>query len=159
MADLLALATTVLTLALVGITFWYAWQTQQMVREMAQARSAAVRPALRLDFGLLPEESVFLVLENVGVGPALQVSVVLEIKGFTTSYEPDRLDLPLVRPGERFDFLYPTWGGAELMSLENVASVPVSIVMTGNCIDVSGRQHSVHDELSFADAMNRVPRL
>ncbi len=159
MTELLALATTALTFALVCVTIWYAWQTQQMVREMASARAAAVRPALRLDYGVLPEGLVFLVLENVGVGPAVQVSVQLEIRGFTSSHEPDSLKVPLVRSGENIVLHYPAWGDHDLMSLDNLASVPATIRMTGECLDLDGQRHHVLDELSFAAPQDRIPRL
>jgi hypothetical protein len=157
--EFLAFATTALTFALVCVTIWYAWQTQQMVREMASARAATVRPALRLDYGVLPEGLAFLVLENVGVGPAVQVSVGLEVKGFTTSHEPDSLKVPLLRSGENIVLHYPAWGDRDLMSLDNLASVPATIRMSGDCLDLDGARHSVSDELSFAAPQDRIPRL
>jgi len=158
-ANYLALATTALTFALVCVTIWYAWQTQQMVREMASARAAAVKPAPRLDYGVLPEGLVFLVLENVGVGPAVQLSVALEVRGFAGSHEPDRLKVPLLRSGENIILRYPAWGGKDLISLDNLASVPATISMTGECLDLDGQRHQVSDELDFAASQDRIPRL
>jgi hypothetical protein len=39
MRQALANARLVSSLVLVGVTIWYAWQTQQMVREMRNARA------------------------------------------------------------------------------------------------------------------------
>lgn len=159
MTEFLAIATAALSLALVCVTIWYAWQTQQMVREMASSRAAAIRPALRLDFGVIDGSHAFLVLENVGVGPAMQVSVTLEIKGFAGTPTSDPLSLPLIRPGDRRDLFYPAWGGKDLMTLETLASVPARITLAGECCDLDGRVHTVSDVLDFSTALDRIEPL
>jgi hypothetical protein len=87
------------------------------------------------------------------------LSVALEVTGFAGSHEPDQLKVPLLRSGENIVLHYPAWGGKDLISLDNLASVPATIKMTGECLDLGGQRHQVSDELSFAASQDRIPRL
>ncbi len=61
----------VLTLVLVAITGFYAWQNRRMVDEMRASRRQAVAPQFVLDLNLAGPQAVFLDVHNAGSGPAL----------------------------------------------------------------------------------------
>ena len=45
-----ALANVLLVCILVGVTAWYAWQTQRMAKEMREQRMDAIRPVIDIHF-------------------------------------------------------------------------------------------------------------
>lgn len=66
-----------LTLGLVVITGYYAWQNRQMVGEMRLAREASARPHLALCFEPLGPMNVIVGLVNLGPGAALSIDLTI----------------------------------------------------------------------------------
>src|SRR5467141_3361899 len=77
-------ATELLTLGLVAITAYYAWQTRRMVGEMRKAREMQVSPRLVLTLGpRVPgagSSGDYLYVENVGPGIALEVDIEIALE-------------------------------------------------------------------------------
>ena len=73
-----------LTVALVAITAYYAWQTRRTVVEMRKAREMQVSPMLVLTLGPRVSGAVasgdYLYIENVGPGIALEVDVEIDLE-------------------------------------------------------------------------------
>ena len=70
------------TIALVGVTIYYAWVTRRMLEENRRARLDAQKPQIAIYAGERYErlgrgdeaQSIFLCVENMGTGPAFDVN-------------------------------------------------------------------------------------
>ncbi|MGE3138154.1 MAG: hypothetical protein AB7I08_08545 [Thermoleophilia bacterium] len=60
-----------LTLVLVAITGFYAWQNWRMAEEMRASRRQAMMPRFVLDLDVVGPHAVFLSVQNAGLGAAL----------------------------------------------------------------------------------------
>jgi hypothetical protein len=63
----------ILTLVLVAVTAYYAWQTRRTVVEMRKARASAVLPRVMITIKALGAQIGWPQITNVGVGPAIDV--------------------------------------------------------------------------------------
>jgi hypothetical protein len=144
----MALSTLLLTFALVAITGYYAWQTQQMVKEMRRSRELGVLPRITLDLGYLGPVYVTPVIRNVGAGPALNADLTVTFE----PADPDN-DAPVVRelrrnviaPGEQFRLMPPDDGPGRVMPTQKLAATYVRIRATGTMADSLGQQHQVDE--------------
>jgi hypothetical protein len=73
-------ALEILTGALALITAYYAWQTHRIVREMRATRAAQVLPHLVTRIRHYPGGGGVLRILNAGLGPALNVDVVITLE-------------------------------------------------------------------------------
>jgi len=64
-----------LTLVLIAVTAYYAFQNRRMVKEMERTRELSLLPRLALEFHRLGSATVTLSICNVGPGAALDVDV------------------------------------------------------------------------------------
>jgi hypothetical protein len=138
-------AIALLTLALVVITGYYAWQNRNMVNEMRLAREASSHPHLKLCFEPLGPMNVMLGLVNLGPGAAVGVDVTIEFhprpgRGFTGELRRWRGEL-LPSGGQR-DFFVPDSNGS-MMSIERLAECVDTISLRGTMSDARGHQHVV----------------
>jgi hypothetical protein len=94
--------TEVLTLALVVVTIYYAWQTRQTVAELRRARSASVLPRITVSIRTLSAGVGWVKLSNVGPGAALDVDARMTLI-------PNGWEIPwrahVVAPGEYHEFI------------------------------------------------------
>jgi len=140
-------ATLLLTLVLVGITAYYAWQNRQMVQEMRATRSLQVLPKLALQWhGVGPTVS-FIRIVNVGPGPALNVDLKLRFVPHdqTNPIDERTLQSNLIAPGEHWDVI-PGRNGVP--DMERLAAQFDRIELSGSCEDALAEPHSVCDALS-----------
>jgi hypothetical protein len=139
--------TAFLTLALVLVTVFYAWQNLRMAREMREARSAAIRPKLALELHRLGPTAAALAIRNVGAGSALDVDV--QTEWVTADDKPNpaaRWRRNLLPPGEQAELLPP----GDLN--DNINSLPRTyreIRLVGQVTDAAGAVHQVDER--FAD--------
>jgi len=114
-------ATTALTIVLVLITGWYAFETRRIVRRMDQEREALTRPTLV--FSLIPwtANNVKLRVENVGVGPALDITgrivSVVDDNELTVSWQ-----YPCLISGKYEEFGIPIPGGKREFQFDTIRS-------------------------------------
>src|SRR5918995_1084347 len=101
-----------LTVALVGVTGYYAWETHRMVDEMRKARAAQLLPKLVLTVKSLGGGNGLWRVQNVGPGPATDVDVQIAP---APGGPPRRWKEPVVVPGEGHDFI-PVTGDGERSS-------------------------------------------
>jgi hypothetical protein len=158
LGNLLGTTTAIGSLVLVAVTVWYAWQTQQMVREMRHARVASLRPALRLDLGPFPR-AASIEIENVGVGPATDVSVDIIVIASGVELEREHWSVPLLKSGDRRTMLMPNKDAskASFAPVEYWAERDTRICLAGTCRDLDGREHPIDDVFSFAVHATRSP--
>jgi hypothetical protein len=143
----------VLTLALVLVTLYYAWQTRQTVREMREARHAQVRPHL-VPFFRYNEPGVgigAIYIVNLGQGSALDIDA-------TMSLEPDgivtRWRAAILRSGRRRVWS-PTAHGGRKKTLHPVLAAGKSsrtvVHIAGRCRDVLGIWHDFEERVPLRD--------
>jgi hypothetical protein len=142
-----------LTMALVLITLYYAWQTRQTVREMREARHAQVRPHL-VPFFRYNEPGVgigAIYIVNLGQGSALDIDA-------TMSLEPDgivtRWRAAILRSGRRRVWS-PTAHGGRKKTLHPVLAAGKSartvVHIAGRCRDVLGIWHDFEERVPLRD--------
>lgn len=104
-------AQVAVTVVLVGITGWYAWETRRIVRNMEQDREQMHRPVLTLQLIAWQANLLKLRVQNVGSGAAVDVEGTIESKtkagvvSFPWSY-------PLLCAGHYEEFGFPMPQGA-----------------------------------------------
>lgn len=137
-------ATTVLTLVLVLVTAYYAFQNRQMVLEMRRSRNAALLPKLALGFQRVGPTTVMLSVRNVGPGAALNPHLVMtwRPKGGEDVTRPWRGRV--LPSGESIDFFPPS--GDLNNSMNWIPEVFSEIRLSGRMADAAGELHEV-DEL------------
>jgi len=143
----------VLTLALVLITLYYAWQTRQTVREMREARHAQVRPHL-VPFFRYNEPGVgigAIYIVNLGQGSALDIDATmsLEPNGIVTRWRA-----AILRSGRRRVWS-PTTHGSKKKTLHPVLAAGKSartvVHIAGRCRDVLGIWHEFEESVPLRD--------
>jgi hypothetical protein len=138
---------TILTAVLVGITGYYAWQTNRMVKEMRRARGAQILPRIVPNLQLLGGGNAFLRIDNVGPGPALKVDVEfwLEPNG-----DHRRWRAPLIPSGDGQSFdPAPGEAGNEKLLLDNMTAQYSELRVTGACFDALGQPHAIDERLEI----------
>lgn len=149
-------ASIVLTIVLVAVTGYYAWQTKQTVSELRRARGAGLLPKIALSFQHPGGAVGFPVLANAGMGPAFDVDL-------TMSYQPAGPDVRWTRPflpvGETHRFLAPE----RTAHMPDLISKWDRIVLKGACKDALGDTHPVEQTINLkeywelnADAMHLI---
>lgn len=136
-----------LTLALVLITLFYAWQTRQTVKEMRKARVEVVRPRIVPIVSYDAVGTGCVSVENIGTGPALDLKLVLAFEPGTAVY---RIQLPLLAVGGR-----RVWNpGARGNENQEQPYHPDShlpnheyLHLTGSCRDLFGGMHQVDERV------------
>ena len=148
---LLSNASLIGSLVLVGVTIWYAWQTQQMVREMRAARMASVRPNVHLDLGVVQGLALaYLTVDNVGVGPALDLALDIVVHTNDEAHpQTAHWTSPILRSGESRMLLLPTGKSGHLMTLASLRSGGAKATMAGQCTDLDRRIHPMVGQLDF----------
>jgi hypothetical protein len=137
-------STAFLTLALVGVTIYYAVQNRAMVREMKRAHDAAIAPKLALDFHRLAPVVITLEVENVGPGAAFDVDVRIFWDRATDgeAVEGMRWRQNVFTPGELADFFPP----GDLNGNLNVIPVEFNQVrLVGTMKDAEANVHEVQE--------------
>ncbi len=142
-------ASVVGSFVLLFVTIWYAWQTQQMVREMRVARTASVRPSVHLDLGVVGGLG-YLQVENVGVGPAVDVVLGVHVRSKDGLDQTAHVTAPILRSGQSKTLLLPTRKTGGFMPIATLISSGVAATMEGQCTDLDGRMHSINDSLDFS---------
>ena len=136
--------TAILTLCLVGITFYYAIQNRRMVAEMKEARDATILPKLAIDLHALGPNVVALAIKNVGPGAALDIDVRTEWVPAFSSLEVagKRWRKNLMAPGERAVLFPPGDLGGNLGPLTEKYG---EVRLRGEMKDVNGRVREVDE--------------
>jgi hypothetical protein len=136
--------TAILTLCLVGITFYYAIQNRRMVAEMKKARDATILPKLAIDLHALGPNAVALAIKNVGPGAALDIDVRTEWVPAFTSLEVagKRWRKNLMASGEQVVLFPPGELGGNLTPLTETYR---EVRLRGELKDVGGRVREVDE--------------
>lgn len=152
-----------LTLALVLITGYYAWQTRQTVREMKRARGVAVLPRLAISMKALGAGTGWPQIANVGPGPAIDVSAYI-------TYQPSGPTIPwrahVVAPNEAHELFPPDPDkqGERVYHIDNLTKHYTHIHLRATYEDALGGAHTTDDRVEIRewwqvlqDANERLP--
>lgn len=151
MVDLQTAASILLTLALVLITAYYAWQNRRMVDEMREARIAQILPRLRPTVHSLGAGLGRLRVVNVGPGPAIDVD--LEIRMEPGNDWVVRWTAPVIGPGEHHDF-WPRDAGQStgaILRLDALTERYQDFRIIGSMQDVVGRHHVIDERFEIRE--------
>jgi len=97
-------ASVLLTIVLVVISAFYAWQTRQTISEMVKARKGEFIPHVRAELKWLGPVFLVLKVTNFGKGPAMNVNVEIT---FLPSNEKRIWDDAILSPNESIRILLP----------------------------------------------------
>lgn len=136
--------TALLTLALVGVTIYYAIQNRRMVAEMREARNAGILPKLGLEFHRLGPTAMTVAIRNVGPGAALDVDIRARFEPVESTREaPEfRWRRNILGPGEQYDFLPP---GDLSDNLNTLTAAYQAVRLEGSMRDAAGTTHVVDE--------------
>ena len=139
------------TVALVAVTFllavgaaWYATETRRMVKRMDMQREESVRPFLALQVVPFGPNLVKLRIQNLGPGPALNVTAKFDV---LPSFHGSEVEwsYPLLAPGkyEEFGFPAPPGSRAEERHDLNIVRERISAVTANFAYgSASGRRYN-----------------
>lgn len=143
-----------LTLALVLITAYYAWQTHQTVKEMRAARAAAETPHLALTVENNragdPGAPVF-GIKNLGPGPAVHVALEL---GNDPGDERWSFSVPLIEAGRRLVSTPPALTNVNISKYPQ----PCTLWARGEYRSVSGTVRRIDESLNLREAFCAISR-
>lgn len=153
-SSFVALISLIGNFTLLGVTVWYAWQTQQMVREMREGRIASVRPILRLDIHLIGA-NVLLKIENVGPGPALDVHTSMRASDSSNDDEQTtKWNAPILRAGEHHLFHFPMTSAGDIPTFAVLQESECVVALSGTCQNAHGLEYTIKDCLRFGKTMD-----
>jgi hypothetical protein len=137
-----------LTLALIGVTGYYAVQNRRMVKEMIRTRELSILPKLALDLHRLAAPVVTVAVKNVGPGAALNVDVrlIYDPREATSKAVERRWRHNVLVSGATYDFLPP---GDLNANIDGLPATYRQIRLIGSMRDAAGKLHIVDE--SFAD--------
>jgi len=131
------------SLVLAILTAVYVLQTQGMLREMTETRKAEFLPHVKAGLKYPAPMAVYLRIENVGKGAAVNVNVTY---GLQPSSEPfKRWVYPLFSPEESYSFLLQPSDFNKLIKQYDF------LVVRGTCEDVFGQKHEINEKIDLKE--------
>ena len=152
------LALTVLTLALVVATVYYAVQTKRMVEEMGAtrkesrlARELSVLPKLAIDLETITGVFVGLKLTNVGQGPAIKVELTIAfepVEGAALPRDERPWRANVIARDEWLRFVPPRDERGEPLEVPALGQAYKEVRVKGQMLDALGREHEVDERVT-----------
>jgi hypothetical protein len=142
--------TVTLTIVLILITAWYAYETRRIVAKMDQDREALTRPVLV--FSLVPwtANNVKLRVENVGVGPALgitgMISSLVDEQTLSVAWQ-----YPCLTSGKFEEFGIPIPGGKREFQFEAVRNRIQQIGATLEYVSAGGKKYQLESAIKIKE--------
>jgi len=143
-------ASVFVTVILVIINAYYAWQVRQTICEMEKARKAEFLPHVRAKLSWLGP--VFLVLEltNFGRGPAANIDVQIT---FLPSKEERFWSQTIMSPGESIRIFLPEG------NIDKVCESSAQISVKGKYEDIFGQTFEINDVIDTVEFINQTKQL
>lgn len=148
------MAETLLAGALVLVTAYYAWQNHRMVKEMRAARAAQLLPKMLVMIHHRPAGHGFLRVVNAGPGPAIDVTLQLELEPRGPARE---WSSKVVAPAESHDFIpSPKEEPNGLLHLDALTERYSHVRLLGTCRDALGGQHEIDERFEMREYWTKV---
>jgi len=143
-------ASVLVTMVLVAINAYYAWQSRETIREMEKSRMADFIPHVRAELSWLGP--VFLVLKatNFGKGPA--ISIKAEIV-FLPSEEKRLWGESIMSPNESIRVFLPQG------EMEKVCEKSAKIIVKGECKDIFGQTFKIDESMDAKEFIEQTKQL
>jgi len=134
-----------LTLALVLVTTYYAYQTRQTVKEMVITRKHQFLPSLRVEpTRLFLGDSFDIEIVNIGLGPAKNIHGKIKLEPNGGQIE---IVYPLLYPQEKFALHSPL---KEIKDYNDVKKYS-KLILSATFEDISNTTHNNHDTFLIED--------
>ncbi|MEM3714185.1 MAG: hypothetical protein QXF82_04475 [Nitrososphaeria archaeon] len=143
-------ASVFVTMILVAINAYYAWQVRQTICEMEKARKAEFLPHVRVKLSWLGP--VFLVLEltNFGRGPVVDINAQIT---FLPSNEKRLLEQSIMSPGESIRISLPEG------NVDKVGTLSAQIQVEGKYRDIFGQTFQINEVIDTMKFIKQAEQL
>jgi len=135
------------TIVLVCVTAYYAYQTKKTVEQMEKARRQQVLPVLKASLIFPGPAIIYLRIQNIGLGPAININATIKIEPGSHSHE---WLAPILNKDEYRKFLLP------LSSFEEILATYERIIITGSFGDIFGTKHQIIENLDVKKLLNSL---
>jgi len=143
-------ASVFVTILLVAINAYYAWQVRQTIHEMEKARRAEFIPHVRAELSFLGSIFLILTITNFGKGPATDIKAQI---AFFPSGERRPWEQAIMSPNESIRILLPDG------NINRVCERAARIVVSGECKDIFGQTFKIYDEMDTKEFIERATQL
>jgi len=143
-------ASVVVTIVLVAINAYYAWQVRQTIREMEKARKAEFIPHVRAELIWLGPIFLLLQLTNFGKGPAINIKAQIT---FLPSKEKRLWDQMIMSPSESIRILLPEG------NIDKVCETSAQILVKGEYKDIFGQTFEISDTIDTKEFIEQAKQL
>lgn len=143
-------ASVLVTIVLVAINAYYAWQVRQTIHEMEKARKAEFIPHVRAELIFLGPLFLILRITNFGKGPATNIKAQIT---FLPSEEKRLWEQAIMSPNEFIRILLPEG------NINRVCEKSAKIVVSGECEDIFGQTFKIHDEMDTKEFIEYATQL
>jgi len=143
-------ASVLVTIVLVGINAYYAWQTRQTIGEMEKARKAEFMPHIKASLIFLGPVYLTLKLTNVGKGPAMNVDARIV---FLPSKETRPWEQRIISPNEFMHILLPDG------NIKRVCRKSAQIELRGTYNDIFGQSFEIKEVIDTNEFIEKSKEL
>ena len=138
------------TIVLVAINAYYAWQVRQTIHEMEKARKAEFIPHVRAELIWLGPIFLLLQLTNFGKGPAMNIKAQIT---FLPSEEKRLWDQMIMSPSEFIRILLPEG------NIDKVCEASAQILVKGEYKDIFGQTFEISDTIDTKEFIDQAKQL
>jgi len=142
------------TIALVGITGYYAYQTRQTTLAIKKSSELSVMPHLKGSVSILGVGSVVLHISNVGGGPAINVK--LKYWRDTTASSKSKWGRPILMSKEGDDIFIQDENGTTQVKMDFFKVNKYVIVIEGEYQDILGKKYEMEDSVDLTEYVNSI---
>lgn len=143
-------ASVIVTVVLVGINVYYAWQSRRTIAEMEIARKAEFMPHVKASLSFIGPVFLVLGLTNFGKGPAIDVKATIT---FSPSNETRFWEQHVMSPSESIRIFLPEG------NIDKVCEKAARISVKGKYTDIFGQHFEVDEVIDTKDFIEKVKQL
>lgn len=142
------------TIALVGITSYYAFQTRQTTKAIKKSSELSIRPHMKGSVNVLGIASVVMHISNVGTGPANNVK--LEYWRYTEESDSKKWGRPFLMPKDGDDIFIQDKNGDALLKMDYFKKNNYVIILKGEYEDILGNKYKMDDSIDVTEFVKSI---
>jgi len=143
------IALAIATIALVGITAYYALQTRNTVNAVKISAELSIRPHLKGTINMMGPVAINLMISNVGNGPAQTINLQYSLENVDDSGR--NWNKPLLMSKDKEEFFIPTSENTTEMGIDYFKNNPSILHITGEYYDLLGKKYSMNDSINITE--------
>jgi len=143
-------ASVFVTIVLVAINAYYAWQVRQTIYEMEKARKAEFLPHIRAELDWVGPIFLVLQLTNFGRGPAVNIKAQIN---FLPSREQRLWNQTIMSPAESIRIFLPEG------QIDKVCESSAKILVKGTYEDIFGQTFEINDTIDTREFIDQAKQL